>query len=251
MVLGSSGGNMEQAVTLHDEFPRGVTFSDRNWRRTRPTWVCEDLLSLSDVDEPLLRFLLLLGILEVVRVPLLRQLPVGFDDLPLLRVPGTTARLLLAPCSRRREPGWRKPPFKFRPNLKKSRILNRLITHYSVISGPAAVHIRLYLLNLWCRKAIFHLGHNGNYMLRPILSRPPLHSQDLVVVFLPRLLEEPLCSVQPLLNLTVILVVFSRSFVVLDGWRSKRAGQETVMLSQAMLDISWYWPKKQISKSLI
>lgn len=51
------------------------------------TWVGENLLSRRDVYKPLFRlFLLSLG-LEVVGVPLLRQLPVRLDDLLLVGTP--------------------------------------------------------------------------------------------------------------------------------------------------------------------
>lgn len=54
-----------------------------------PTWVCQNLFGLGDVDELFLSFLLFLRILEVVWVPLLSQLSVRSDDLLLLGGPGT------------------------------------------------------------------------------------------------------------------------------------------------------------------
>lgn len=55
---------------------------------TLPTWVCQNLFGLGDVNELLLSFLLFLWILEVVWVPLLSQLPVRSDNLFLLGRPG-------------------------------------------------------------------------------------------------------------------------------------------------------------------
>lgn len=51
------------------------------------TWVGQDLFSRGNVDKPLLRLLLLRLRLEVVGVPLLRQLPVSLDDLLLVGAP--------------------------------------------------------------------------------------------------------------------------------------------------------------------
>lgn len=51
------------------------------------TWVGEDLFSGRDVDEFLFRFLFIRFRLEVVWVPLLRQLPVRLDDFLLVGVP--------------------------------------------------------------------------------------------------------------------------------------------------------------------
>lgn len=51
------------------------------------TWVGQDLFSRGDVDKLLLRLLLLRLGLEVIGVPLLRQLPVSFDDLLLVGAP--------------------------------------------------------------------------------------------------------------------------------------------------------------------
>lgn len=51
------------------------------------TWVGEDLFSGRDVDEFLFRFLFIGFRLEVVWVPLLRQLPVRLDDFLLVGVP--------------------------------------------------------------------------------------------------------------------------------------------------------------------
>lgn len=52
------------------------------------TWVSEDLFSLSNVYEFLLCFFLFLRILEIVWMPLLCQLPVGFDYLLFLGISG-------------------------------------------------------------------------------------------------------------------------------------------------------------------
>lgn len=51
------------------------------------TWVNEDLLSRRDVDKLLFRLFLLRLRLEVVGMPLLRQLPVRLDDLLLVCTP--------------------------------------------------------------------------------------------------------------------------------------------------------------------
>lgn len=60
------------------------------------TWVSENLFSLSNVYELLLSLLLFLWILEVVRMPLLCQFPVGFDDLLFLSISVTMGRVLSA-----------------------------------------------------------------------------------------------------------------------------------------------------------
>lgn len=54
-----------------------------------PTWVCQNLFGLGDVNELLLSLFLFLWILEVVWMPLLSQLPVRPDDLLLLSRPET------------------------------------------------------------------------------------------------------------------------------------------------------------------
>lgn len=52
------------------------------------TWICEDFFGRGDVNELLLGLLFLALRLEVVGVPLLRQLPVGLQDLLLVCVSG-------------------------------------------------------------------------------------------------------------------------------------------------------------------
>lgn len=52
------------------------------------TWICEDFFGRGDVNELLLCLLFLALQLEVVGVPLLRQLPVGLQDLLLICVSG-------------------------------------------------------------------------------------------------------------------------------------------------------------------
>lgn len=52
------------------------------------TWISEDFFSRGDVNELLLRLLFLALRLEVVGVPLLRQLPVGLQNLLLVCVSG-------------------------------------------------------------------------------------------------------------------------------------------------------------------
>lgn len=60
---------------------------DKEQKSQLLTWVGEDLFSRRDVDKLLFRFLLLSLGLEVVRVPLLCQLPVRLDDLLLICIP--------------------------------------------------------------------------------------------------------------------------------------------------------------------
>lgn len=52
------------------------------------TWICEDFFGRGDVNELLLCLLFLALRLEVVGVPLLRQLPVGLQDLLLVCISG-------------------------------------------------------------------------------------------------------------------------------------------------------------------
>lgn len=49
----------------------------------------------------------------------------------------------------------------------------------------------------------------------------PLHSQDLIIIPLLRLLEESLSSLQAFFYLTVVLTVFCSSLIVLNSWKIK------------------------------
>ena len=60
---------------------------------------------------------------------------------------------------------------------------------------------------------------------------PPLHSQDLVIIPLLGLLEEPLSSLQAFFYLAVILAVLCSRLVVLNSWKIKRHRMESSLLT--------------------
>ncbi len=72
----------------------------KNDPKIRLAFVREDLLGGRDVHELLLRLLLLVLVLEVVRVPLLRQLPVRLVYRPLVGVPPHPQDLVVVPLPR-------------------------------------------------------------------------------------------------------------------------------------------------------
>lgn len=57
--------------------------------------VREDLLGGGDVDELLLRALLLVALLEIIGMPFLRRFPISLDDVPFIRCSRDTQDLVV------------------------------------------------------------------------------------------------------------------------------------------------------------